>query len=181
MIKIVGKIDLDALNKRGKKLPDLTLLFSEDEDASLTKDKKDRLYQVFKRDIIQNPPLINGNALTYNKNKSKHPDFRNLPEGFVHCITRKNTYTGKREFDWERAQKLHWIKPIIENVDNLKIKYFENTNDKGKNQKYYWYEDKDFIIIIREVRPNQVLITAFNVDSLEKRTYRNKYQKYLNR
>lgn len=41
---------------------------------------------------------------------------------------------GKRDFDRERANKIHWVRPIIENVNDARIKYFERINGQGFNQ-----------------------------------------------
>ena len=62
---------------------------------------------------------------------------------------------------------------LIENVNDPRIKYFERVNDKGFNQLYYWYAEKGFIVIIRLIKPNNLLITAFCVDSHERNTYKN--------
>lgn len=163
-------------------LDNLDLLFDDgDLGCELpTKEQLTIMFNIFKEDIISKPPIIKGVALTYNRDKSRHRDFRNLPEGFVHCITRESKYSGKRSFDKERAQKIHWIKPIIENVNNPKIKYFEAINDKGKNQLYFWFESKQFIVIIREKNPNLLLITTFHVDKNNK-TYKNFYEQYSKR
>ena len=151
-------------------LDNLELLFDDDDlDYEMpTYEQLTEMYNIFKQDIIRNPPIIKGVPLTHNKDKSKHRDFRNLPDGFVHCITRKSEHSGNRSFDKERAQKIHWIKPIIENIKNSKIKYFEAINDKGENQLFYWYESKQFIVIIREMNPNLLLITTFHVDKNNK-------------
>src|SRR5690554_2307336 len=131
-----------------------------------------QLYGVFLRDIVRNPVMIDGLELSYNKSISKHPVCRGKMVAFEHIITRESKYKGKRDFDRERANKIHWIKPIIENVNDARIKYFESVNDEGYNQRFCWYEEKGYLVIIRELNPEYFLITAFCVDVYEKTKYK---------
>ena len=135
-----------------------------------------QMYGVFLNDLTKNPMVINGKKLMVNRSKSINPICRGKMQGFEHIITRENKLNGKREFDRERANKIHWIKPIIENCGDARIKYFEAINDEGFNQQFYWYEEKGFIVIIREKNPNLILITSFFVD----RGYGAKYRKMYN-
>lgn len=153
-------------------------LFDELKVDGPTEDQLYKLYGIFLRDIVNNPIKINGVDLTYNTNISRHPICRGKPKGFEHIITRESKYKGLRDFDKYRANKIHWIKPIIENVNDPRILYYERINDDGQNQRYYWYEDKDFLVIVRELNPEYFLITSFEVDDSEKPKYRKQYNDY---
>lgn len=91
--------------------------------------------------------LIDDIKLTYNRNKSRHPICKGKMQAFEHIITRENKYKTKRDYDPGRANKIYWIRPIIYNRSDPRIKYFERLNDKGYNQQYYWYEEKGFIVL----------------------------------
>jgi len=134
------------------------------------------MYGAFLNDLINNPIIINGKTLKVDTTKSRHPICRNKMKGFEHIITRESTLKGERDFDRERANKIHWIKPIIENFKDTRIKYFEAINDKGLNQQHYWYREKSFIVIIREVNPDLMLITSFSID----KGFESKYNKMYN-
>ncbi|HZL11560.1 MAG TPA: hypothetical protein VFC65_16375 [Prolixibacteraceae bacterium] len=134
-----------------------------------------RMYGIFLTDFIKNPMLIDGKRLKVNENSSKHPLFKGKPEGFVHLVTRESKYSGKRNFDNQRANRIHWVKPLLENASNFNVKYFERINDKGFNQRYYWLKKKDFLVILREIVPDVLLVTSFCVDEMEK----NKYQRWF--
>lgn len=141
-------------------------------------DQMFEMYGVFLNDIVRNPIIIKGVKLSYNRNRSVHPICRGKMKAFEHLITRESKLKGKRDFDRERANKIHWIKPVIEHFEDSRIKYFEKVNDKGFNQLFYWYQDKNFIVIIREINPDLMLITAFSVDTMENVKYQEMYDEY---
>lgn len=122
--------------------------------------------------------FIGKKQVGFNKIKSKHPLFYGKPQGFEHICTRESKYSGKRNFDPERSNKIHWIKPIICNSGNYRIKYFEREHFNGQNQKYFWFEDKSYVVIIREISTNLQLVTAFNVDKLEVNRFKKWHGEY---
>jgi hypothetical protein len=157
-------------------LDDLEDLF---EDLSI--DGPDRaqmftMYGHYLNDIVKTPIVIKGIVLTFNKNASRHPICKGKHQCFEHIITRESKLSGKRNFDHERANKIHWIRPILENVTDPRIKYFEAINDDGENQLFYWYEEMNFIVILREITPNLLLITSFSIDKEERYGFKKKYE-----
>jgi hypothetical protein len=136
------------------------------------------MYGIFLKDIVHNPLMVKGTAVLYNKNPSKHPVCRGKAQTFEHIITRESKYSKKRNFDHMRANKIHWIRPIIENVSSARVKYFERINNEGQLQFFYWFEEKSHIIIIRNVQPGLFLITSFCIDYGEKGMYKNWYLEY---
>lgn len=157
---------------------DLLEDFFEDLNIEPSQNDIDELYDIFKKDFINNPILYNDVRIKYNKNSSKHPLFKGFPVGFEHICTRKSHHSHKRYFDPERANKIGWIKPIIENHTDNRIKYFERKHFSGQNQKYFWHKEKNFVVIIRDISPDLILITAFCVDKLNKRKFSNWYEAY---
>jgi hypothetical protein len=159
-------------------LDDLEDLF---EDLSINGPEKAQMfimYGHYLNDIVKKPLVIKGVTLTFNKNASKHPVCKGKHQCFEHIITRKSKHSGKRNFDKERANKIHWIRPIIENVSDSRIKYFEAINDDNENQQFYWYEEMNFVIILREITPDLLLITSFSVDKEERYSFKKKYKEY---
>lgn len=137
-----------------------------------------KMYGIFLNDIVKIPIVIKGVPVSYNRNLSKHPICSGKLQAFEHIITRESKYKGIRDFDRDRANKVHWIRPIIENVSDSRIKYFERINNDGYNQQFYWYEAKGFIVIIREMKPDLMLITSFSVDINEKTKFKNWHNEY---
>lgn len=103
--------------------------------------------------------------------------FKNKHERFNHIMTGKNDNTrtpGK--FSVNRAVRAHWIKPIIENVNDEHIYYFIKPYKKRKRH-YFWAKDENYIVIVEETMKSQYyIITAFYIDDY---TYYKKYEKDL--
>lgn len=74
--------------------------------------------------------------------------------------------------------RIHWIRPILENANDPRIKYFQKINDDNENQHYFYYEDEAYLVILREVNPDLSIVTAFCVDPLEKYMYSSWYRAY---
>jgi len=136
------------------------------------------LYGVFKKDMIDEPIVINNIQVAYDKRKSRHLLFKGKPVGFEHICTRESKHSKKRYFDPERTNKIHWIKPVIHFKEDARVRYFERVHSNGKNQQYYWLHEKDYVVIIREITTNLQLVTAFKVDELEKPRFNNWYNNY---
>lgn len=159
-------------------LEDLEDLFDDLDIERPTVEQLYRLYGIFLNDFVRTKLMIKGKELTVNESKSSHPMFKGKAETFVHIITRKNRYTGKRIFDRERANRIHWIRPVLENASDNSIFCFERINDQGENQYFYWFKERDFIVILREIKPSLLLITSFCVDTIERNMYTSWYRKY---
>lgn len=159
-------------------LDELEDLFDDLSIDGPTSEQLYQLYGIFLEDFKRKPIFINGFQLRYNGKPSRHPICRGKALTFEHIITRESKYSGRRNFDNERANKIHWIKPIIENVDDFRIKYFEEINHDGENQLFFWYESRDFVVIVREIQPDYILITAYSVDKNERGRLKNKYEFY---
>lgn len=161
-------------------LDDLDDLYVDLSVDSPTEEQLDHLYSIFLNDFVTNPIFIHGVKLKFNNNKSKHPICRGKFQAFEHLITRESKYSNKRNFDPLRANKIHWIKPIIQNHLDPRVKYFEEYNHNNQKQLFFWFQEKNFIVIVREIKPDFLLITAYSVDSYEKNNFNQKYIRFTN-
>ncbi|MBN1559884.1 hypothetical protein JW998_06510 [candidate division KSB1 bacterium] len=136
------------------------------------------LYSVFKTDFIDNPFEVDGLKVKVILDYAMGTEFDSYPETFIHLITRKSG-SAKRVFDPFRANKLHWIKPILLQKDDKHIKYFEYQESDGRVRDYYWYEEKDFIVIMEKITPDYLIITSFHIDdNISRKRYEKRYWKY---
>ena len=136
------------------------------------------LYNIFIRDMVTTPIFIEKKQVDFDKRNSNHPLFKGKPVGFEHICTRESKHSGKRNFDPERTNKIHWIKPVIYNCQDNRIKYFERLHYNGQNQRYFWFQSKKYVVIVREITINLQLVTAFKIDKTEENRFKQWYQQY---
>ena len=153
-------------------LLDLEDLIEDLDHEGPTPEQLHELYGVYLRDIVKTPLKFKLQNVKVNNQPSSHPICRGKHQTFEHIITRESKHSGKRNFDVERANKIHWIKPILENSHDPRILYFESIHPQLRcNQFFYWYKSKGFIIILREIKIGVILITSFSVDRLDSTKY----------
>lgn len=140
-----------------------------------------QLYHEFRRDFIENPFILNGLRVKVILTNSNIADYEHYPETFVHLITRKSS-SKHRVFDRHRANKIHWIRCILEHADEDDILCFKFREGDGKIRDYFWYEAEDFLVIMEEVTPDILIITSFYIDDDKNRNYyRKRYEDYENK
>lgn len=140
-------------------------------------DQLNSLYAEFTRDFVNNPLIINGLQVKVILHNSNVEGYNALPETFVHLITRKGE-KGKRLFDRHRANKIHWVRCILENRNEEDITYFQYPEDDGIIRDYYWYKDENFLVIMEKVAPDYLVITSFYIDNKRNREYFEKKEKW---
>lgn len=151
-------------------------------------DKLNELNQLFKSQFIDNSVYFQGKKVVV-KGYSCNPEKDNLPahfanyyEKFVHIITRKSDDkrgNKKRIFRAERANRIHWIKPILENHDDPLISTFSFLEYNGRMRDYFWYKEKNYMVVIEEITKDYMLITGFCIDKSNKNYYARKESKGL--
>ncbi len=146
-------------------IEDFELLFEEDEldIEGPTPDQLYKMYGHFLNDFHKTPLIHRGRKVVFNTKLSRHPQFRRKFEGFVHVITRKSNYTDKRQYDRYRANRIHWIKKILDNWENGLITYFER-GEAEELQYFYWAQPLKFLVILRELTPDLLLVTSYCID-----------------
>lgn len=135
------------------------------------------LLEVFTRDFLEKDFYINGIKVKVINKNSNVKGFERYPETFVHLITRKGE-SGKRLFDRHRANKIHWIKCILENRKEDEITFFQYPEDNGKIRDYYWYKDGNFLVIMEKITPDYIVVTSFYIDNKRNVMYFEKKEKW---
>lgn len=160
-------------------LDDLELLF-DDLGIVPTEEQLQEMLNCFMDDFVYNPFQIKGCNVKVITQQSWHRDFRGMPETFVHLITRENKYKDRREFDHERANRIHWVKAVLLNHHSARVKYFEYADEKGILKYHYWLEEENFIVVLKPVQPDLMVVTSFCIDNYEKARYRQRYNDFRN-
>ena len=150
----------------------------------------DYLYvEYFYADFIKEKTYLNG-TIFINPESYKKDDGKEL--SFWHLTTRDKTYTKRvgnqyikykeRLLDIDRADRLEWVKKIIENYTDSKIKSFYKKETKaGKPIRLYlWAYDEDFVVILQKLgKSSSFLVTSFYITHADKRRdYQDNYETY---
>ena len=128
------------------------------------------LFAAFKRDFIDQSISINGLKVKVILKNSKVDGYEQFPETFVHLVTRKSR-SNIRVFDRHRANKIHWVKCILENRNEDEIIFFEYPAEDGSIRDYYWFKDGDFLVIMEKITPDYLIITSFYIDDRRNKEY----------
>jgi hypothetical protein len=133
------------------------------------------LYAVFRRDLVEATPVIDGNPVWYDRQMSE-----GFEESFWHLITRTDYSSGDRLLDPRRAERLSWCAAILQNVNDPTVKRWRYKEGRGQIRLYLWYEAGDYVVILEEktMRRGNVyfLTTAYYVEGDSgRRSLRRKY------
>jgi len=157
----------------------------------------DKIYEFlyekyFYVDFVKNKTYLN-KSIFINPESYKKDEGKEL--SFWHLTTRTTTYTKKEEkqyvtykerlLDIDRADRLEWVKKIIENHCDPKVKsfYHKESKDKKPIRLYLWAYEEDFVVILQKLgRSSSFLVTSFYIDNNHKRLeYQKRYECYVNR
>jgi hypothetical protein len=135
------------------------------------------LYAVFRRDIVDNPPRVDGCRVWWQQGMSD-----GYEETFWHLITRDDAATGDRLFDPRRAERLSWCGPILRHCNDPAITRWRYRESRGQIRLYLWLEPWDYVVVLEEKDGrggrSYFLITAYHPDGEDRRrSLRRKHEK----
>ncbi|NOR69662.1 MAG: RlfB protein [Methylomarinum sp.] len=145
----------------------------------------DYLYDFFHRDFVQNKAYLNQQIYIDPKSRCKDDGKEMCFWHITTKETKKQVRDGSkwhwkvvdRYIDYRRAERIEWIKLIIENHNHDKVKWFYHKETKGKKpiRLYLWAYQDDFVVILQKLgRSSSFLVTSFYIDHAGKRR---EYQK----
>ena len=141
-------------------------------------DYYEQVYEIFKKDFMESRPILN------NKNigLQKEPIVNGKPQTFHHMTTEDITNKDgsiTRSIAKDRCERIAWNRAIIEsNYSGLKI--FKEKRSNNRKNLVIWFEEKDFVIILREAPTYYVFITSYPIKYKHKKKQLQKsYEKYL--
>jgi len=159
-------------------LAELQDLFADLDNTNPAIEHINQIFELFKQHFLVEGVSFNASLLKIYDKKSKVPQFKGKPETFVHIVTREDNKSGLRIFDRDRANKVHWIKPVLTQSLDSRIYIFDKPHDKtGRPQKYFWFKSRKFVVILRNYYADQYLMTAFCVEELKESQYERWYKK----
>lgn len=151
--------------------------FSADElEASETAEQLAVFYASFKTDFIDTPYIHKGKEVVVAGYTSKIKLFQEYSSSFHHIVTRMINPAGRRIFDCHRANRVHWIKPILDAHESKQILFYKWRDDDKICKEHYFAIHLDFMVILKENSNSWQLVTAFCVDPDEKKKY---YERYI--
>ena len=99
-------------------------------------------------------------------------------ETFAHIISRK--VKGRpRYYEGDRANRIHWIKPILLGHPCNDIKYYKWMDDDGVCKEHFWLRHKKFMVVLRDVGQDAQIVTSFCVDDDKELVYYERYKNYI--
>ena len=165
------------------------------DDTKLNVDDIEKLFAIFKRDFIDNQTTLSINGGEYHiivkPNLCCDCPFEQekKPERFWHIITTKefdnrkknnpcpNDREKNRAYYAPRAKRIHWIKQIIDSIDEEHIKYF--FEDNGQPTHFLWDTKRFYIVLIKHLgRSENLLVTAYPVHQNKYREYKKRLKRY---
>jgi hypothetical protein len=92
---------------------------------------------------------------------------------FIHFVSKDAG--GVRSIDFDRAKKIHWIRPILENYLDSEVKSFWHDHPNG-SALYLWLHNYDFLLVLKTFNSSKhILVTAHHVLPYKKRQLRRQY------
>ena len=127
------------------------------------------LYEYFKQDFVYDKPKYKGIPL-----RLKRMPIRNNREATFYHITTKGDNEEHREIDILRAERIRWIKPIIESNDKCLLCW--SNNRKKEENILIFHEKENFLIILRNRKNGILFWTAYYVDECYKKKLLKEYR-----
>jgi len=150
------------------------------------------LYVIFCRDFVEQKTYLN-NSLYVDPSRD---GMRNGKEGvFWHVTTREkrkrvkrgNVYRDdvSRVLDPDRAVRIGWIRPMLENIahDDIHLFYRKETKGKKPVRLYLWAYRHDFVVIVQKLgQSSSFLVTSFYItERYKKESYDKWLRDYLDK
>jgi hypothetical protein len=115
----------------------------------------DAVCEVFKKDFLNTENvLFFGNKIVIVPGGSKK-------EKFEHLVTEEK-YKGVREYSIERCERIKWPRFIIENCNELNIKYWKEKRKKQRERVCLCYGEWEYLVILEKTKGEYlIIITAY--------------------
>ncbi len=134
-----------------------------------------QLYDIFRQSLFDlTSVIVDGKSVHVDKNKDAiEPAYEC---SFIHFISRGTGHDNVRTIDFERASRIHWIRPILEHYLDVEVKSFWHTRYDG-DALNLWLYDHDFLVVLKQDRrkTGNVIVTAHVVERYKKKQLSKQY------
>lgn len=130
----------------------------EADDANGWRMFEEEVYSQFEWDFVKSKPTLEGKPVYIELEKIDGKE-----KSFWHVVTRDFLQNGDRVLEPIRAERIGWIRAMIESRNHPQIR----TWDRVKNEKlrrYIWLFEFDHLVVLGEGRTAWWLVTAFWVE-----------------
>ena len=111
----------------------------------------------------------------------KEPEVDGKPQTFYHMTTEDVTDkkgNTTRKIAPDRCERIAWNRAIIES-GYVGLKIFREKRSKNRKNLVIWFQEKDFVIILREAPTYYVFITSYPIKyEHKKRQLQKSYEEY---
>ncbi|MCR4434100.1 MAG: hypothetical protein NUV70_08650 [Caldiserica bacterium] len=120
----------------------------------------DLLYQIFRRDFLENHVYYQGNSVWFFREKENGKEII-----FWHLTSHEVGKQGGRIPDPRRAERLPWARAMIDNCQEPEILAWDYLEGNGDIKTYIWLKDYDYLIIMKKYQDStRRLVTAFWIE-----------------
>lgn len=140
----------------------------------------DALYEIFCRDFILDMPVFEKKEVDF----CQKDRYDNKEETFWHVISRDNYILDKgkfikdRDVDPKRAERIAWIKEIIDNSNDSSIMKWIDTSFR-EPRIHLWYKKEYIVVLVKKKSyPYYQLLTAFITKKYKEAELEAKFEKY---
>lgn len=162
-----------------RKLADLQPLFGDDKlDANVNHEQLKVFHDIFVEDFITSPFKLNGKKIRIDPKPPRPKEFKPYSESFFHIVTRRINFYNDRFYECNRANRIHWIKPILLSHPCNDIKYYKWLDDDGICKEHFFYLSKRFMVVLKPISDDVQIVTAFCVDEDQVLKYFERFRDY---
>jgi len=115
------------------------------------------VYSFFKQDFVDSKPVFQGRRLGL----KRHPVVNGKEATFWHMIS-EGKVEEERIPDLRRCERIRWPRPVIENSDDPKVKYWVSIK-RYENRIHILLEEEDYLVVLADRKGYLLPWTGFLV------------------
>lgn len=109
---------------------------------------------------------------------NKISDFNIYNSVFLHFVGVKSDSHNPRTWDKDRAPRIWWIKDVLDNWNDPRIRLWEEITKKGKRI-FLFLEKERYLIILQPIKNYYLIVTSYYINNDQKLVdYKVKYRNY---